>query len=76
MTITWHWQDEDREGRLCHARKQFTGETLCGAPSYERPLMRPPFPKVRCAACEEARGTEVQIYPNPYCPVLGGEHTD
>jgi len=64
MPVTWYWE---RPGQLAHARLNDDKTTLCGTglPS-EGPLMRPPFPAVRCATCEELRGIETEVFPNKY----------
>lgn len=64
MPVTWYWEDP---GRLAHARLNDDKMTLCGTGlPAGAPLMRPPFPSVRCPTCEELRGLEVEVFPNKY----------
>jgi|GEM_PF-5441318 len=63
MSVTWHWE---KPGELAHARRGEENPTLCGAEANAKPLMRPPFPKVRCQVCDQAAGNETEIYPNLY----------
>lgn len=63
MPVTWHWE---KPGELAHARRDEEGPTLCGAEASPIPLMRPPFPKVRCETCDTAKGNETEHFPNLY----------
>ena len=69
--IVWVWKDL---GTVAHAREQDEPVmALCGVEAPGRPLMRPPFPAVRCQACNDLKGSETQVFPNPHAKNLASD---